>query len=282
MKIAVVICFMGKMPWYFRYFAHTCGYNSTVDFFIITDHLIKQQLPSNVKPVYKTLSDINTLASKKLGFEVNIDAGYKLCDFKPAYGFIFEDLLEKYDFWGHGDIDVIFGNIRSFITNDILERHDLVVVRHDFLTGYFQLFRNNEKMNTLFMKSKDYRKVLQDNKHYCFDETNFRFDDFATGKSPDEVDSDIESMMHVVKRMQHQDYIRPFFDFMVVEGVPGNIKWEKGELVFRKKFEILLYHMIHFKRKYNPKRGPRKLPEVFTISRNRIYHNKVNHKILQS
>jgi hypothetical protein len=272
MKIALVICYTGEMPWYFKYFVHSCRYNPTVDFYIITDHRIDDGLPPNVRPVYRSLNDISELATKKLGFEVNIKSGYKLCDFKPAYGFLFDDLLKDYDFWGHGDIDVVFGNIRYFISDDILANNDLVVVRHDFLTGYFQLFRNNEKMNTLFMRSKDYVRVMTEEKHFCFDETNFKFHDFAEGKSPDEIPSEIESMMHVVKRAQIQNYIRAFFDFMVVEGVPGNIKWNKGELVFRKRFEILLYHMIHFKRTYNPRRGPRHIPDVFTISKKRIYH----------
>ncbi|MEI9919271.1 MAG: DUF6625 family protein [Bacteroidota bacterium] len=272
MKIAVVICYMGKMPWYFTYFAHSCRYNPSVDFYIITDNAITHDLPVNVKPVYKTLAEINELATQKLGFEVSIKSGYKLCDFKPAYGLLFSDLLKDYDFWGHGDIDVVFGNIRSFISDEILHNNDLVVVRHDYLTGYFQLFRNNEKMNTLFMKSKDFKRVLQEEKHFCFDETNFTFEAFAEGKPPDEIPSEIESMMHVVKKMQQAGHIRAFFDFMVVEGVPGNIRWQKGELVYRKKIEILLYHMIHFKKHYHPKRGPRHIPDEFTISKKRIYH----------
>lgn len=272
MNIAVAICYMGKMPWYFQYFAHTCSYNPTVDFFIITDQEITGTLPANVKPVYMSLPEINSLASKKLGFEINIQSPYKLCDLKPAYGLIFDSILAEYDFWAHGDIDVVFGNIRSFITDEILASHDLVVVRHDFLTGYFQLFRNNEKMNTLFMRSKDFKRVLQSDQHFCFDETNFMFNDFAAGKTPDEVHSEIESMMHVVKRAQQQNYIRAFFDFMVVEGIPGEIKWDKGELTFKRDFEILLYHMIHFKKKYTPKRAPRRVPDVFKISKNRIYH----------
>jgi hypothetical protein len=274
MKIAVVICYIGKMPWYFQYFVHSCRYNPSIDFFIISDDRIIQSLPANVKPVVMTLDDISKLASQKLGFEINISSGYKLCDFKPTYGFLFNELLKDYDFWGHGDIDVIFGNIRSFISDDILREHDLIVVRHDFLTGYFQLFRNSEKMNTLFMKSQDYRKVLQDNKHYCFDETNFTFDEFAKGKRFDEIPSEVESMMHVVKKMESENYIKPFFDFMVVEGIPGNIRWQNGELIYRKRFEILLYHMIHFKKKYNPKRGPRHVPEAFNISKNRIYRTQ--------
>jgi hypothetical protein len=274
-KIAVIICHMGKLPWYFEYFVHSCKYNSSIDFFIISDdRTYNRQLPENVRLILKTLPELSQLATDKLGFSVDIRFPYKLCDFKPAYGLLFYDIVKDYDFWGHGDIDVIFGDIRGFISDDILDHHDLICVRHDYLTGYFQLFRQNDKLNHLFTKSKDYQKVLQSERHFCFDETNFQFDAFGQGKSFTEVPSEIESMMHVVKKMEKENYIRPFFDFFVVEGVPGKLKWTKGNLFFRGKYEIILYHMIHFKKKYSMKRSPKQIPEVFNISKQRIYHKQ--------
>lgn len=266
---------MGKLPWYFEYFVHSCRYNPSVDFIIFSDDASypKEGLPSNVHLQFITLQHFSQLASSKLDFQVDVKSPYKLCDFKPAYGLLFGDLITDYDFWGHGDIDVILGNIRSFMTYDVLAHHDLISVRHDFLTGYFQLFRNEEKMNTLFMRSKDYQKVMQSDVHFCFDETNFQFAAFAEGKSVDEVSSEIESMMHVVRRAERENHIRAFFDFLVVEGIPGHLKWSKGTLLFRRRFEILLYHMIHFKKKYTPRHKHRIIPDTFTISTNRIYHH---------
>lgn len=270
---------MGKLPWYFDYFVHTCKYNPSIDVFIISDDLTyERKLPRNVKLIYNSLEGLSRIATERIGIPIDIRFPYKLCDFKPTYGLLFSDLLKEYDFWGHGDIDVVFGNIRNFITDEILSQHDLVCVRHDFLTGYFQLFRNNEKMNRLFMRSKDYQKVLQSEKHFCFDETNFQFESFAEGKPFDEIPSEIESMMHVVKKMERQNHIRPFFDFFVVEGIPGNLKWIKGNLFFRRKYEIILYHMIHFKKKYLPKNPPKKIPDTFTISKNKIYHRRLASK----
>src|SRR5688572_18268972 len=108
---------MGKLPWYFDYFIHTCRYNWSIDFFVICDDVTyRKKLPKNVKIIYKTLSALSALATLRIGFPVDIKFPYKLCDFKPAYGLLFSDLLKEYEFWGHGDIDVIFGNIRSFIT----------------------------------------------------------------------------------------------------------------------------------------------------------------------
>ena len=87
-SIAILICYLGKLPWYFNYFVHSCKYNPMVDFYIITDdHKNSNMLPPNVVIMNKTMDELNTLASKRLGFKINITHPYKLCDFKPAYGF---------------------------------------------------------------------------------------------------------------------------------------------------------------------------------------------------
>ncbi len=271
-RLVLIACYMGKLPWYFNYFVHSCRFNPTVDFYFVGDNFnSRKEFPDNVHVVQCTLSEFSSLASDRLGFSVDIKHPYKLCDFKPTYGLLFSELLVNYDFWGYADIDIIFGNIRNFITEDILQGHDLISVRHDFLTGYFQLFRNSEKMKELFRRSKDYKMVLQSDRHFCFDETNFKFDEFAAGKPYEQINSEIESMMHVVKKAEQENYLKAFFDFFVVEGIPGNLKWANGNLYYRKKFEILLYHMIHFKKKYNPIKIPTSIPERFAISRNRIY-----------
>jgi hypothetical protein len=272
-KIALVAVYLGSLPWYWQYFIHSCLHNPSVDFFIISDDAsLPKQISSNIFIIHKNLSELNQTATEILGFNVSIKSPYKLCDFKPAYGLLFSTMLRNYEFWGHIDIDLIFGNIRNFLTEEILTKHDLICVRHDFLTGYFLVFKNDDKMNKLFTWSNDYKKVFQDDKHYCFDETNFQFDAFASGKTYNEINSEVESMMHVVKKMEKENYIKPFFDFMVVEGVPGKLKWEKGSLYYHGKYEILLYHMIHFKKKYSPKTPPKTIPETFTISKRKIYH----------
>jgi len=280
-SIALVICWHGKLPWYFDYFVHSCKYNPTVDFYIVTDNsTYAQYLPPNVKLINKSLVEINLLATEKLGFETNIVHPYKLCDFKPAYGFIFSDILEKYDFWGHCDIDVIFGNIRDFMTDDLLDDRDVISVRADWLTGCFLLFRNVLKVNTLFLQSKDYRKVFSSPKHYCFDETNFTHHAFTNGRLYHEIESEIESMTHVVKKMEAENYIKPYFDLHIIEGgSPGNLIWDDGKLIYKNKFVVLLYHLIDFKRHYVPKKMNPSIPDKFIISPTKIYHKPKPKKI---
>jgi len=250
---------------------HSCSYNQTIDFIIVTDDQSNNSpKPKNVRIIYHTLEEINGLFSERLGFPVSIQNGYKLCDFKPAYGFLFYDLILGYDFWGHSDIDVIFGNIRNFITNEVLQVSDVISVRPDYITGCFSLFRNCDKVTRLFMQSKDYKRVFSDSRHYGFDETNFYHSDFSSGKRYDEIHSEIESMMHVVKRLENVGYIRPYFDLHIVEGRPGRLNWDKGILMYRNKYEALLYHLVKLKHVYNQKKTLRTMPDTFSITPTRI------------
>lgn len=269
-SIAIIICYIGKLPWYFDYFAHSCKYNPSIDFFIVTDDTdYSKPVSANVRFIYKTLSEINQLAKEKLELPVQITTGYKLCDFKPTYGILFSELLKGYDFWGHGDIDVIYGDIREFITTEVLEKNDLVSVRHDYVTGHFTLFRNINKMNELFKLSRDFRKVLVSERNFCFDETNYTFEAFTLGISYENIPSEVESMTHLVRKLEREKYLTAYFDFHIVEGTPGKMIWNKGKLIYRNKYEFMMYHLIKFKTVYISKK--KCAGETFRISPTRIY-----------
>lgn len=271
-KIVILIPYFGPFPWYFYFFLHSCKFNPRVSFVVITDNDHPESMVSNVRFVRKTFKEINSIASNKLGFETAIDIPYKLCDFKPAYGFLFPEIIEGYEFWGYSDLDVIFGDIRRFITDTLLKKYDLITVHEDYTTGVFTIFRNCKKMNTLFMKSNDYKKVFSESRSFYFDETNFAFGEFKMGISPDNIRTEVESMTHLVKKMQHQNLLTAYFDSHILEGLPGRLKWQKGRLVYQNKFEVMLFNLILLKKIYNPENIRKIIPDSFYISKSRIYY----------
>jgi len=247
-SIVIITCWYGPFPWYFPYFVHSCAHNPAIDFVIVTDNQESiPNKPDNINLVYKTLEEIRNNASQKLGFSVVIDTPYKLCDFKPAYGFLFPELLDGYDFWGHGDIDVVYGNIRAFMTNDVLSNYDVISSRHDYITGTFCLFRNTKEINRLFMQSRDYKKVFSCAEHFCFDECNFLFAELQNGASIFDFPSRVQSMTYIVKKAAEEGKLKAYFDFIIVEGTPGQIKWENGKIIYRDEYEAMFYHLIKFK-----------------------------------
>jgi hypothetical protein len=246
-KIALINCYMGEFPWFFKFFLKSCEFNPTIDFFIFTDNILGDNIPENVKIIPFSLTDFNQLATIKLGFDINIDKPYKLCDFKPAYGFLFSEYLEGYDFWGITDIDVIYGRIREFMTDEFLDNYDTICVRHDFITACCMLFKNTNYVNNLFKKSKDYQMIFTSPKNYAFDETNFEQMAIIDKHDIFKIDCEIESMQHVILQEEGKGCLKSHFDFIISEGIPGKLKWDKGVFSYDNKFEIILYHLLNYK-----------------------------------
>jgi hypothetical protein len=274
-KIGIITYYLGEIPWYFSYFLHSCKYNPTIDFIIITDGIVERNdIPANVFIHKISIDKFKTIAAKKLGFEVSVKHPYKLCDLKPAYGFLFPEILKSYDFWGHGDIDVMYGNIRDFMTEDILNSYDVISSRHDYVAGTFSLYKNTEQMNKLFMQSKDYRKVFTNPEHFCFDECSNLFDELDNGATIFDFPEAVQSMTYVVKKAESERKLKAYFDFIIVEGIPGKIKWEKGKIFYKNKFEAMYYNLIRFKKIYKPLKVSRPLPDTIYFTPKRIITKK--------
>jgi hypothetical protein len=268
-KIALINCYFGEFPWYFDFFIKSCVTNPTIDFIIFSDCSYKKELPQNVCLIPFTMSDFNSLASKKLNLTIAVKSPYKLCDFKPAYGVIFSNYLLDYDFWGMCDLDIVLGRIREFMTPELLNEYDVISTRHDYVTGWFMLFKNIPEINNLFRKSADYEKVFTSNTHYCFDECNFKqlkLDD--ENVSILDIPCEIESMEHVIQKELHAKRINVFYDLIMVDGLCGKVKWDNGTLSYNNDFEILLYHLIRYKaNQYSQKPAWQTIPSVFYIDK---------------
>jgi len=178
-RIALIVCYMGSFPHYFRYFSDSATLNSDIDFYIFSDQVSKIEESGNIKIVPLTLEQFNSLSSLKLGLNMSVAHGYKLCDLHPAYGVIFEDYLKSYDFWGHCDMDVLWGRISHFITEDLLQNFDVITAKENFIAGHFTLYRNSGIALELFRQTDDYKKVFTDGiTNYHFDEACLRYGEF--------------------------------------------------------------------------------------------------------
>jgi len=281
-SIAIISCWYGPYPWYFPYFIHSCKFNPSIDFFIVTDNEMSVDLPANIKVIKKSLEEIKLIASARLGFEIQLECPYKLCDFKPAYGYLFPEIVDGYDFWGHGDIDLVYGSIRSFMTDDLLMCHDVISSRHDYITGTFCLFRNNKHINSLFMKSRDYKKVFSSAEHFCFDECNFLFAELQNGASIFDYPDNIQSMTWIVKEAQQRGTLKAFFDFIIVEGSTGKIMWHKGRVFYKQQYEAMFYHLIKFKTACDKPRVYIPIPDTFCFGPKTIYKKNFSSEAISS
>ena len=156
-KICLLTVWMGKLPESFWLWLTTAKRNPTVDFYLITDNEGLEE-EGNVHFVNMTLENVRERFGKVAGFPVKLKVPYKICDYKPLFGKAFPEIVESYEFWGHCDIDLLFGDIRKFITDEVLKQNDKILD-----SGWFILYRNCETMNNLFKRSMD-----KDNMAYSY------------------------------------------------------------------------------------------------------------------
>jgi hypothetical protein len=224
-----------------------------VDFILFSDCGPLPESPPNVRVVEMGLDDIRERARKRIGIrEPAIKRSYKVCDFRPGFGLMFEDYLYEYDFWGHTDIDLIYGNIRNAIDKNILKNKDIISGKSYYLTGWFWLFRNCEKTNNIFRKSGDYEKVMGGEEEYMgFDECSKEWNKLINGASILDLDTEIESMTEVIRRGEKAGRIRTHFSNLGREIVAGeSYTWEEGAL-YEGEQERLLLHFVLLKNRYN-------------------------------
>lgn len=169
--ICILIPYFGKWPEWFPLFLHSCRYNPTVKWHFFTDCGLPENPPENI--VFSELSypDYQQLISKKLGIHY-IGSPYKLCDIKPALGFIHRDIIAEENYFGVGDIDVIYGNLRKFITPAVLTKK-LISTHPDRVSGHFYLMENSDEMRNMFRQIPEWKAAFENPKHCGVDESQF-------------------------------------------------------------------------------------------------------------
>jgi hypothetical protein len=75
---------------------------------------------------------------------------YKVIDFKPLFAYLFPEQVSGYEWWGHMDNDLLLGDVRRFLTPEILEQNDMISGAREKSWGPFTLYRNSNTTNELF------------------------------------------------------------------------------------------------------------------------------------
>ena len=169
MRTVFLIPYFGRFPNYFQFFLNSCRHNKNFDWMIFTDNTNTYDYPENVHIINMSFDECKKLIQSKFDFEIALYTYNKLCDYKPAYGYIFQDYIKDYDFWGHCDTDQIFGNLSLFYPDELLERFDKIGS-----LGHLTLYRNLEKANLMFMEplngKQRYKEVYTNSQGLAFDE----------------------------------------------------------------------------------------------------------------
>lgn len=142
-SIALLLPYFGSLPNYFQLWLDSAKYNEKFDFFIITDSVMDDfSIPKNVHIIRMTFLEVKKRVAKVLPYSFKLAEPYKLCDYRPLFGLVFQDVIMKYKFWGHCDPDIIWGDLSKYITPHVLASYDRI-----YTSGHLTIYRNNATIN---------------------------------------------------------------------------------------------------------------------------------------
>lgn len=172
-RITLIGVYLGRLPFYSALFFKSAAANPSIDFLIATDQRPPRVAPANLHFLPLTRESLEALATRKLGRRMYIQCTRKLCDYKPAYGRIFCDHLRTAEYWGHIDLDVIWGNIAKFVYPLLGDGFQVISADGNRLSGVFTLYRNNDELRDLFREIPDFFERMDIPEYQDMDERAF-------------------------------------------------------------------------------------------------------------
>ena len=169
-SIVIIFPYFGKLPVQYKMWRESALRNQDVDFMFFTDADVKPE--KNIFVNKMQFQDFQKIVQQAFDFPITLDRPYKLCEYKQAYGYILQNYIKCYEFWGFGDLDLVYGNIRALITDEVLA--------HKFILGWghLSILHNDEETNTYFMKQElgyqSYRNAFTTSSITFFDEFDHR------------------------------------------------------------------------------------------------------------
>lgn len=241
----MIIPYFGKWPIWFEATMVSMAGNPSIHWLCPTDCELPENHPDNLKFLPITLKELNLQVNSIVGANVPLTPR-KFCDLKPAYGDIFSEFIKGYDFWGICDMDIIWGDIRTFITKDILDKFDIISSRKEAISGHFNLFRNTQSINQLYKSIPNYEELFENPKFQWTDEvvlTNY-IKEINSGQSEKKISVYWQKILCNQENGtdSHQEY---YLDRWL---------WKKGKMLEIKNGaslgEIMYLHFINWKRTF--------------------------------
>jgi hypothetical protein len=240
-SIILIIPYFGKWPVWFDAYLCSVAANPTIQWLCPTDCEIPLKHPENITFLPISISALNTHVNTVVDAKVPLNPR-KFCDLKPAYGDIFKEHIEAYDFWGICDMDIVWGDIRKFMTSELLSDYDIICSRPEAISGHFNLFRNREKLNTFYKSIPNYKKLFEVPKFMWFDEvifTDHLKNLIGKNKNPFRVFWDTEIIKKGIESEKQQEYYLNRWLFQ---------KGKIYDLYAPTKKEYMYLHFINWKR----------------------------------
>jgi hypothetical protein len=169
-KIAILVPYFGKWPEWIELFFDSVERNPTIDFHFFTDCDISISNASNIYFHAMTFAEYVKKAEEKIGIPLNIPNAYKICDLRPMFGLMHHELIKNYDFFGWTDVDLVFGDIRSFYSNDLLANYEVFSTHSTRISGHLALIKNTAENRSKYLAIYKWHEALQNPRFVGIDE----------------------------------------------------------------------------------------------------------------
>lgn len=171
-RILVLIPYFGRWPDWFPLFLESCRTNPSIHWRFYTDCPLPADPPPNVHFEVMEFRAYCERVKGRLGIDFVPAGAYKVCDLRPAFGVIHAEDIAGYDYYGYGDIDVIYGDLRRFYDDRVLS-HLCISSHRDRCSGHFTLLRNQPLVHSAFRRIPDWRELMEDPEYRALDESKF-------------------------------------------------------------------------------------------------------------
>lgn len=168
--VALIIPYFGKWPEWIELYFYSCGQNPMIDFIYYTNCPLPKHTYNNTIFHYCTYEDYCNMVSERLNIDFQCPKPYKLTDLKPFIGAIHEEELSQYDFWGMGDLDLVYGDLSKIVNDYTLSKYELLTTHCYHIAGHFTLCKNNDYYRNLCFRIPNWKQKLLQEKHYGLDE----------------------------------------------------------------------------------------------------------------
>ncbi len=235
-RICFIIVYFGEFPVWFPAFLQSCKYNPQINWKIWSDATNSPtDLPQNVSISQIDFAEFKSNAANVVDTEITFTNAHKLCDMKPMYGDLFHQNLREFDYWGHCDLDLIWGDIESFLARINYQNFDVISTRKLTICGHFTIYRNNESLNKLYQQVPGYRKIFNEPDYSGFDEGYFSYHLY----------SQIQNISSSIKVYWPKKYA---VDWPELEYSPLGWFWKNGKIYGRNNSERIYLHFMKWKK----------------------------------
>jgi len=122
----------------------------------------KFELPKGYEILLDTdLNGFRTRVKEKLGIDYpGLPGTGKVFDYRCALGVLYKDEIKGYDYFGHCDFDMVFGDVDKWFPDEELAQLDIWSNHGTYICGPWTMYKNTERVCNLFKEFPDWKEKM--------------------------------------------------------------------------------------------------------------------------